>query len=75
MKREVKIVLWVTGTILVAILGQVGVDLGNPDAPIRLIVAHALVATATSIGALLVKLPKKEWTEEERAAKTEKESE
>lgn len=72
MNRTTKIVLWAIGTILVAVLGQVAIDLGDPTIPIRLTVAHALAAIATSVGALLVKLPQKKWTEKERVQKLDK---
>jgi hypothetical protein len=66
MSNSTKSVLWVLGTVLVALLAQLGVDLANPEAELRFIIAHAMTAVATSVGALLVKLPPKDWDGDER---------
>lgn len=69
MKPNLKVFLWILGTILAAGMVQYAISAADPAMPWRVVVAHVVGAIGTSLGALLIKLPKREWSEEERDEK------
>jgi len=66
MSNNLKVFLWILGTILAAGMAQFAISAADPSMSVRAISAHVVGAVATSLAALLVKLPQRQWTEEER---------
>lgn len=66
-----KQLLFILVTLLIAILGPLGVDLADATISTRTMLAHVILSLVTTMGALLVKFPVRIWSDEEREEKTD----